>query len=244
MAEAVAAVTLGVAIHPPLTASRRRDATRRGSTPSCCWPRFSACGRERLVLDRDAPLPDDTGASRSCLRGVRRASRSRTSSGARAFGGSRSGVDRRVLIPRPETELLVEVGLGCPPAACGRRRDGQRRGRAGVEGRAAGPGCAGSGRLGRRCRRSRGPTPRGSSSRSSSMLCDLLDDGRTTRCWRTCPYVCRGRGAGAGDRGLRAAGALFAGVDGLDVIRRLVEVATGRSRLLALGARPRAGRRR
>ena len=48
-------------------------------------------------------------------------------------------VDPRVLIPRPETELLVEVGLSLPPGA--RVVDvgtGQRRRRARAEGRAAG----------------------------------------------------------------------------------------------------------
>ena len=37
-------------------------------------------------------------------------------------------VDRRVLIPRPETELLVEVGLSLPARRPGRRRrHGERR---------------------------------------------------------------------------------------------------------------------
>ena len=37
--------------------------------------------------------------------------------GRRAFRHLELAVDRRVLIPRPETELLVEVGLTLPPGA-------------------------------------------------------------------------------------------------------------------------------
>ena len=37
--------------------------------------------------------------------------------GRRAFRRLELSVDRRVLIPRPETELLVEVGLSLPAGA-------------------------------------------------------------------------------------------------------------------------------
>ena len=45
------------------------------------------------------------------------ASRSRTSPASRAFGFIELAVDRRVLIPRPETEFVVEAALGLPAGA-------------------------------------------------------------------------------------------------------------------------------
>ena len=58
--------------------------------------------------------------------------------GRRGFRQLELEVDARVLVPRPETELLVEVALGAAPRrARGGRRDGQWRRRAGAEGRAA-----------------------------------------------------------------------------------------------------------
>jgi release factor glutamine methyltransferase len=69
-------------------------------------------GRERLILDRDLPLD---GAQAVRLRELveRRAAREPVAYilGRRAFRYLTLTVDRRVLIPRPETELLVEAAL-------------------------------------------------------------------------------------------------------------------------------------
>ncbi len=56
--------------------------------------------------------------------------------GKQAFRHLNLAVDPRVLIPRPETELLVEV-------ACGRHRHREWSRRAGAQRRAPGPACGG-----------------------------------------------------------------------------------------------------
>ncbi len=73
-------------------------------------------GRERLVLDRDELLDADVGARFDALL-ARREAREPVAYilGRREFRRLALAVDRRVLIPRPETELLVEVGLGLAP---------------------------------------------------------------------------------------------------------------------------------
>ena len=113
MAEAVAAVTVGVAIS---------SATDRLEATGCDTPRLDAelllaevlgVRRERLLLDRDAPLLDDT---RFVQLLARREAREPVAYilGRKGFRRIEVCVDRRVLIPRPETELLVELGLGLP----------------------------------------------------------------------------------------------------------------------------------
>ena len=54
---------------PPAAAADwlRRAANRRGSTPSCCWPRCWGVGRERLVLDRAHGLDPAAQARFSAL---------------------------------------------------------------------------------------------------------------------------------------------------------------------------------
>ena len=69
-------------------------------------------------------------------------------------------VDPRVLIPRPETETLVEAALDAAAVrARGRRRHRQRRGGAGAQGRAPGP--RGDGDRRQRGRAGRGARQRG-----------------------------------------------------------------------------------
>ena len=75
------------------------------------WP------RERFATDPDDPLP--TGASRRFAQMVRRRVRREPVAyilGRKGFRGIELAVDPRVLIPRPETELLVEVALELAPA--------------------------------------------------------------------------------------------------------------------------------
>jgi release factor glutamine methyltransferase len=72
-------------------------------------------GRERLVLDRDEPLENQEREAFELLV-ARRSAREPVAYilGRRDFRRLTLAVDRRVLIPRPETELLVEVGLTLP----------------------------------------------------------------------------------------------------------------------------------
>jgi release factor glutamine methyltransferase len=71
--------------------------------------------RARLVLDASALVHEEQRLQFERLLG-RRQRREPVAYilGARAFRGVTLSVDRRVLIPRPETELLVEVALDLP----------------------------------------------------------------------------------------------------------------------------------
>jgi release factor glutamine methyltransferase len=74
------------------------------------------CERIRLYLDFDKPLgPVELGAFRGLVK--RRAAGEPTAYlvGAREFYGRRFATDARALIPRPETELLVEAALAALP---------------------------------------------------------------------------------------------------------------------------------
>jgi release factor glutamine methyltransferase len=76
------------------------------------------CDRVRLYLDFDKPLGDpELGVFRELVR--RRAEREPTAYlvGRRDFCGHTFQVDRRVLVPRPETELVVEAALAALPEA-------------------------------------------------------------------------------------------------------------------------------
>jgi release factor glutamine methyltransferase len=76
-------------------------------------------GREQLLLDPDALVVGP--AVRVYQDAVRRRAVGREPVayivGHRGFRRLELAVDRRVLVPRPETELLVEVGLGLPAGA-------------------------------------------------------------------------------------------------------------------------------
>lgn len=102
-------------------------ATARLTTAGVDSPRLDAevllafvlgVDRGRLVIDRDEAL-DARAAERFEAAVVRRVAREPVAyiTGRREFRRLSLLVDRRVLIPRPETELLVEVGLGLPAGA-------------------------------------------------------------------------------------------------------------------------------
>jgi release factor glutamine methyltransferase len=76
------------------------------------------CDRARLVVDARAPV-DSAALQRFEALMKRRAAREPVAYilGRKDFRRISLEVDRRVLIPRPETELLVEVGLALPRGA-------------------------------------------------------------------------------------------------------------------------------
>jgi release factor glutamine methyltransferase len=108
-----------------------RDELRRGTAAleraGCDTPRLDAelllasvlgVGRAELVLSADSELaPEAVGGFERLLE--RRAAREPVAYilGDKPFRRISLAVDPRVLIPRPETELLVEVGLGLPAGA-------------------------------------------------------------------------------------------------------------------------------
>jgi release factor glutamine methyltransferase len=103
------------------------DATRVLAQAGCDTPRLDAelllaeavgVDRARLVLDADSPL-DGAAAERFAAFVARRADREPVAYilGRKDFRHITLRVDPRVLIPRPETELLVGVGLTLPERA-------------------------------------------------------------------------------------------------------------------------------
>jgi release factor glutamine methyltransferase len=145
--------------------------------------------------------------------------------GRRPFRRVTLSVDRRVLIPRPETELLVEVGLTLPRGA-----------------RVADVG-TGSGAVALALKDERPDLPvvgidisedalavaRENGSRLGLdvhfVLADLLDGGVYDAVLANLPYVADGASVAPEISIYEPASALFAGADGLDVIRRLVVAA-------------------
>jgi release factor glutamine methyltransferase len=72
-------------------------------------------GRSQLLLDAGAPVAEPARERFEALFARRRAREPVAYIlGRRAFRRLTLSVDRRVLVPRPETELLVEVGVGLP----------------------------------------------------------------------------------------------------------------------------------
>ncbi len=223
-------------------------AVRRGraqlAAAGCDTPRLDAelllaevltVGRERLVLERDRVLSQDeldrfTGLLR------RREAREPVAHilGRREFRRLGLGVDRRVLIPRPETELLVEVGLGLPAGAV-----------------VADVG-TGSGAVALALADERPDLVVRGLDESADALAvarenaarlgldvefvhvDLLDEARYDAVLANLPYVAEGAELPPEVAMYEPGSALFAGVDGLDVIRRLVAVVGERGRPLPL----------
>ena len=75
--------------------------------------------RERLIVDRDLPSKDRPSAPSRTPSAAARCEREPVAYivGRRGFRRLDLAVDRRALMPRPETELLVEVGLTLPRGA-------------------------------------------------------------------------------------------------------------------------------
>ncbi len=70
------------------------------------------CDRVRLLIDSDRPLsPDELGQYRALIQRRRRNEPLAYIVGEREFFGLPIRVDSRVLIPRPDTEVLVETAL-------------------------------------------------------------------------------------------------------------------------------------
>jgi release factor glutamine methyltransferase len=100
------------------------EAVRRLSAAGCETPRLDAelllgralgVRRERILLDATMPL-DRCALERFAVLVARRRRREPVAYilGQKSFRRITLAVDPRVLIPRPETELLVEVGLTLP----------------------------------------------------------------------------------------------------------------------------------
>jgi len=115
------------AVAPPSVAEVLRGAASALAAAGCDTPRLDAelllafvlgVERGRLVVDAHAEL-DAAAVSRFEALAARRAAREPVAYilGRKEFRRIMLAVDRRVLIPRPETELLVEVGLSLPSGA-------------------------------------------------------------------------------------------------------------------------------
>jgi release factor glutamine methyltransferase len=221
------------------------QARRRLSAARCDTPRLDAelllaealdVDRGRLVMDRDQPIDAAAGDRFEALL-VRREAREPVAYilGRRAFRRLTLAVDPRVLIPRPETELLVEVGLELPSgsrvvdvgtgsgavalALTDERADLRVRG-TDLSEDAVAVARANAVRLGLD---------------AEFVVADLLDDEPADAVLANLPYVPEGAALPPEIARYEPAGALFAGVDGLDLVRRLVTVAGEREvRILGL----------
>ena len=192
-------------------------------------------GRERLVLDRDELLDGDVSARYEALL-ARREGREPVAYivGRREFRRLVLAVDRRVLIPRPESELLVEIALGLAPGT-----------------RVADVG-TGSGAIALGLKEERPDlvvrgididpdaldVARANAARLALEVefarADLLDGERYDAVLANLPYVAEGVVLAPEIARYEPAGALFAGPDGLDVVRRLVTVIASQTPMPAL----------
>ena len=246
--EAQAGGVSGAAPWPPVRASLPAPAGDRVRRPvasgSARRPRIAAAGCDTPRLDAELLLAHALGSDRAAL--VREAHRTLAAHEAERFDAlvarrehrepvayivGRKGfrhieleVDARVLIPRPETELLVEAALELPRAA--RVVDvgtGQRRGRPRAQARASRPRGHGP-RFERRCARRRARQRRAARPRRRAAQADLLDGGSYDAVLANLPYVAEADWAGLGPEIVRfePRTALVAADRGLALIRRLV----------------------
>jgi release factor glutamine methyltransferase len=198
--------------------------------------------RERLFIDRDLIVAGP--AVRTFQDHVRRRSVGREPVayilGRRHFRRLELGVDPRVLIPRPETELLVDVALSLPPGS--RVLDvGTGSGAVALALKDERPDLQVSASdISSDALELAGSNGRRLSLEVSWVSADLLDGvvQQLDAIVSNPPYVPDGDRAALAPEILRhePSSALFAGADGLDVIRPLIAQAAARSsvRLLAL----------
>jgi release factor glutamine methyltransferase len=216
--------------------------------------RLAAAGAESARLDAELLLAEVLGVSRTDLylnppRPLEPAARERFEAliarrlerepvayilGRKPFRHLELSVDRRVLIPRPETELLVEVGLELPAGA-----------------RVADVG-TGSGAIALALADERPDLAVTGIDGSADALVlardnarrlgldvaflegDLLAGGPYDAVLANLPYVCEGAELPPEIAEYEPAEALFGGPDGLAVIRRLIGQASGAVSLIAL----------
>lgn len=193
--------------------------------------------RERLLLDRELTVAGP--AVRAYQDAVRRRAVEREPVayilGTRAFHGIELRVDRRALIPRPESELLVECGLALAPRAAVLDLG------------------TGSGAIALALKHERPDLDVGASDADTDALALALENARLLdldvrllhadlldgvpdefdALLANLPYVAESERASLAPEILRhePPGALFAGVDGLDAIRALCAQLATRERL-------------
>ncbi len=193
--------------------------------------------RERLVLDAATTLGADAAGRFQALL-ARRTAREPIAYilGRKGFRHLTLQVDRRVLIPRPETELLVEAALGLPAGA-----------------RVVDVG-TGSGAIALALKQERPDLALSATDCSADALAvaranalslglevrfveaDLLDGRGYDAVLANLPYVATGESSRLAPETSRyePPRALFAGPDGLGVVRRLVSSELGGASLVAL----------
>ena len=107
--------TVGEALSDAAARLRAAGVDRLASTLSSCSPRrLGWAAPSSCYAPRRSWIRPRAPASRNSWLAARPASPWRTSSARKPFRDIELEVDPRVLIPRPETELLVEVGLTLP----------------------------------------------------------------------------------------------------------------------------------